>query len=71
MVKNYLWNMAAKVETQILDLLKSIKQDTEYIKLKMNIEEVGIEELTEEERRDLKEALKDLKEGKAVKIDEL
>jgi len=63
--------MAAKVETQILDLLKSIKQDTEYIKLKMNIEEVGIEELSEEERRDLEEALKDLKEGKAVKIDEL
>lgn len=62
--------MAAKSK-EILDILKSIKEDTEYIKLKMSIEEVDIEELSEDEKLDLKEGLEDLKIGRAVKLHEL
>jgi hypothetical protein len=60
-----------KEEEQFLQLLQSIKEDTEYIKLRLSIVNVDLEELTEEEKRDLDEAIKDLKNGKAVKLDEL
>jgi len=63
--------MAAAKSKEILDMLKSIKQDTEYIKVKMSIEEVDAGELSEDEKLDLKEAFGDLKTGRAIKLHEL
>ena len=62
---------AKREEEQFLQLLQSIKEDTEYIKLRLSIENVSLEDLSKEEKSDLDEAIKDLENGKAVKLDEL
>ena len=56
-------------ETEILRMLRGIKDDMEYIKLRLSVEEVREEDLSPSEARDLKQALKELKEGKVVKLD--
>ena len=52
-------------------MLRGIKDDMEYIKLRLSVEEVREEDLSPSEARDLKQALKELKEGKVVKLDEI
>ena len=58
-------------DTEILRMLRDIKDDLEYIKLRLSVEEVREEDLSLSEARDLKQALKELKEGKVVKLDEI
>jgi len=58
-------------ETEILRMLRDIKDDLEYIKLRLSVEEVREQDLSPSEARDLKQALKELKEGKVVKLDEI
>jgi len=62
--------MAAKVD-DILDIVKGIKKDIEFIKHKIEIEEVETGGLSSEEKKDLDEATKDVKKGEAVKLDDL
>jgi hypothetical protein len=54
-------------EEQPLQLFQGIKEDTDYIKLRLSIGNVDLEELTEEEKRDFDGGIKDLKSGEAVK----
>ena len=51
---------AKREEEQFLQLLQSIKEDTEYIKLRLSIENVSLEDISKEEKSDLDEAIKDL-----------
>ena len=54
-------------EEQPLQLFQGIKEDTDYIKLRLSIGNVDLEELTEEQKRDFDGGIKDLKSGEAVK----
>lgn len=60
-----------EAETEILQMLRDIKDDLDFIKVRLSVEEIPEGDLSPSQIRDLEQALKDLKEGKVVRLDEI